>query len=236
MSFYKKLSQYYDEIFPLGQAQSVFLEKSFEKNSKILDLAAGTGTYTFYLNEKGYEVDAIELDHDMCNQFKAKLKDPFELTVFEMDMRLIDEFCVKYDGIYCIGNSIVHLGSLEEIESMIQKTYDELNDNGTLVIQIVNYDRILDGHITELPTIKRPKSNLEFERIYKLEDNKVQFVGKLHVQDEIFESVVPLITLRKDVLKSMLEKSGFKTIEIYGSFNEDTWTDESFATVIRAVK
>lgn len=236
MSFYESLSEYYDIIFPRGEAQSSFLEESFKKESKLLDLAAGTGVYTFYLNEKGYKIDAIELSSTMCNKFKAKLKDPFQLTVFEMDMRLLDEFLVKYDGIYCIGNSIVHLGNLEEIELMIEKIYNKLETGGKIVLQIVNYDRIFSKKITELPTIENLESEVVFERKYILKEDSVEFHGTLKTKEEISESTVILFALKKEMLQVAFEKIGFEKIEFFGSFDKKPWSIDSFATIVRATK
>ena len=47
------------------------LNEDFSK--RILDIGAGTGAYSVYLSEKGYNVDAVELVEHNIKIFKAKI-------------------------------------------------------------------------------------------------------------------------------------------------------------------
>lgn len=103
-------------------------------------------------------VEAIDFDTQMINY---ALKKHSNVQFKVMDMKNIERY---HDGIYCIGNTLVHLDDETEIKNMVEKFYHCLNENGTLVIQIVNYDRILKNHIETLPLIKNDK--VEFIRHY----------------------------------------------------------------------
>lgn len=242
MKFYKEISKVYDAVFPKDDTTLKYLCKNLNGNSKILDLACGTGTYSIELAKKGHRVDGIDLGEDMIALAKGKGGLFADFTVG--DMTKIKEIYKgkKYDSIFCIGNSIVHLKSKEKVEILIQDIYDMLNDEGALVIQVVNFDRVIKNNVKSLPTIHRDEKGIKFIRNYdyKEDENKVEFKTELLVTIDgkvnKYENSVDLIALRMEVLKAMFEKAGFDDIEVFGDFNEEEFTDNSFALVIRGVK
>ncbi|MDS1030834.1 class I SAM-dependent methyltransferase [Bacillota bacterium LX-D] len=74
MEFYEALSQYYDDIIPLGKLQINFLQKMFSGKEKILDLACGTGNYALALEEMGYKTFGLDIDEKMVLKAKEKEK------------------------------------------------------------------------------------------------------------------------------------------------------------------
>jgi glycine/sarcosine N-methyltransferase len=242
MKFYKELSKVYDIVFPKDEKTLNFLLKDLKSNSKILDLACGTGTYSLSLALKGHRVDAIDLDEEMIQLAKGKGGLYANFTHGDMT-KLQEEFQGKrYDLVYCIGNSIVHLKNKEKIERFIQDIYEVLTEEGALTVQIVNYNRIIKHDIKALPTIERPEKGVKFIRNYnyKQEEETVEFKTELIInkngREEVHENSVDLIALQKDEVKDMLHKAGFKDLEVYGSFSEEEFNDESFALVIKGVK
>jgi 2-polyprenyl-3-methyl-5-hydroxy-6-metoxy-1,4-benzoquinol methylase len=242
MKFYKELSKVYDIVFPKDDNTLKFLCKNLRGNSKILDLACGTGTYSIALALKGHRVDGIDLGEEMIELAKGKggLYANFQVG----DMTRIKDIYTneKYDLVYCIGNSIVHLKNKEKIEEFIKDIYDMLSDESALVIQIVNYDRIIKHNVKALPTIERKEKGVSFIRNYnyKEEEEKVEFQTELIIsktdKEEKYENTVDLIALKKDEIKDMFEKTGFKDINIYGGFLEEEFNEESFALVIKGMK
>ena len=59
----------------------------------------------------------------------------------------IDKLNKKFDLIFCIGNSMVHLNDNEEILRFLRNCKKSLKVGGYLLLQIVNYDRILVKNI-----------------------------------------------------------------------------------------
>jgi ubiquinone/menaquinone biosynthesis C-methylase UbiE len=242
MKFYKELSKVYDIVFPKDEKTLNFLLKDLKSNSKVLDLACGTGTYSLSLALKGHRVDAIDLDEEMIQL--AKGKGGLYANFVHGDMtKLQEEFQRKrYNLVYCIGNSIVHLKSKERIERLIKDIYEVLTEEGTLLIQIVNYNRIIKHDIKSLPTIERPEKGVKFIRNYnyRQEEETVEFKTELIInkngKEEVYENSVDLIALQKDEIKDMFHKAGFRDIKIYGSFSEEEFNDEAFALIIEGMK
>jgi glycine/sarcosine N-methyltransferase len=242
LKFYKELSKVYDTVFPRDETTLKFLQKDLKGNSKVLDLACGTGTYSMALALKGHRLDAIDLGDEMIELARGKGGLYANFVIGDMT-RLKEEFPrERYNLAYCIGNSIVHLRSKERIQKFLQDIYEVLVDDGVLVVQIVNFDRVIKYDIKALPTIDRSEKGVKFIRSYnyKQEEEKVEFNTELIINksgsEERYENSVDLIALQKDEIESMFINAGFKEIEIYGGFSEEEFNDESFALIIRGVK
>lgn len=242
MKFYKELSKVYDIVFPKDEQTLKFLLKELRGNSKVIDLACGTGTYSLALALKGHRIDAVDLGEEMIKLARVKAGLYANFVVGDMT-RIKDIFPgERYDFAYCIGNSIVHLKNKEKIQEFIKDIYDVLGEDGKLIVQIVNYDRIIKQDIKSLPTINSPEKGIKFIRNYNLDEDKekIEFKTELVVKrddkEEIYENSVDLIALKKEELEDMFVKAGFKGIKVYGGFSEEEFNNESFALVIKGIK
>lgn len=239
MAFYEELSKYYDIVFPLGKPQLEFMTKSFKDKENILDLAAGTGNYSIALSKLGFKVVAVDLDDEMIRKIQAKNdEEKTSVKPYKLDMKNIHEIkSCKFDGIICIGNSLVHLENIGEIRNVLEKMYSLLSDNGVVILQIVNYDRVLKNGVKELPLINRPEHGVRFIRNYELKDEKILFKTKLIIDNQkSYENCVKLYPLKSDELINTLKEVGFKDIKLYGGFDEREYNIESFPLVLKAIK
>jgi ubiquinone/menaquinone biosynthesis C-methylase UbiE len=242
MEFYTELSDFYDIIFPTDSDTVEFLCKDLKPGAKILDLACGTGDYSIALSKKGYIVDGIDLNGDMIKKAKEKTKG-LDINFMECDMTRINDVLKneKYDLIFCIGNSIVHLSTKNEIEKFVSNIYNMLSDNGTMIIQIINFDRIFKYNIKSLPTIEKPDKGIIFIRSYEYENKDfLSFSSEVIYSDGIdkktYSNSVTLIPLLFRELTSMTDSAGFKSIQSYGGFNCSEYNEDSYTLVIKASK
>jgi len=236
MAFYEDISSYYDWIFPITKFKLEFLNKNINKeNAKILDIACGTGGYAIELANKNHKVTAIDLDQEMVNKLKEK-----ETSINFMQGNMLDikaKVSDKYDFIYCIGNSLVHLKNDDEIQSFLNDVRSLVNENGKLVIQIVNYDRILSKNIDSLPTITNNEIGLSFKRLYEYnqKDNIIKFKTILEIDNKQIKNEIPLYPVLSDKLLNLLKKAGFNKVDFFGDFKESPYNkDNSFALVLIA--
>ncbi len=117
------------------------LDNIIEKDSKILDLGAGTGSYSIYYGEKGHSVTAIDLSPKnvgiMSDKIqKLNLQDKIEAKVG--DVRRIDFLeNESYDVVLCMG-PLYHLNTQEERLYCIENSLKKLKKNGVLAIAYIN--------------------------------------------------------------------------------------------------
>lgn len=240
MKFYEILVKYYDDIFPENQNTYSFLREGLEPGDKVLDVACGTGSYTIHLIRDGIAACGLDLEEAMIEKADKKAAregvSPDFVVSDMLNIELVSDGGLR--RIYIIGNSLVHLKSMDEVRAFLKSAYDLLSEEGDLIIQIINYERILSQDIDHLPTIQVPEKGIQFERNYNYDvsSSTIEFASILSTQDESRESSVYLLPLLKDELVTELTKIGFKDIEVYGNFNKDPFTENSIPLVLKAKK
>ncbi|MDF2987683.1 MAG: methyltransferase family protein [Eubacterium sp.] len=224
MEFYQQISKYYDYIFPTGKDQLNFLKEVAGKPPKtVLDVACGTGGYSLELCRQGYNVTAVDLDNKMLEQLGEKMKaDGSSVEIIQANMLQVDQkLSSKFNLAFCIGNSLVHLENIQQIKEFLSNTKKLLENDGSLVLQIINFDRIILRDIKSLPTIENKDVGLTFERNYNYDkqNKSISFLTRLNVEGKSYDNQVPLYPLRQDELIEALTAAGFKKLKLFGDFN-----------------
>lgn len=238
MAFYGDLSEHYESIFPLSEDRLRIVEKYILEGSRVLDIGCSTGELAIALSKRGYQTSGIDLSPKMIE--KACQNAAAELVNVQFqtgDMRAIRQiYQEQFDGILCLGNTIVHLTAVQDLRNFFQQIYDLLAPGGVFIFQIVNYDRILHYRVKELPVIKNAKDGLEFYRYYDFnpENKLIQFKTKLVVNgSEEVNHAVQLYPLTGDEIRLMLGACGFVKPHFFGNFAEEPFNpDQSAALVV----
>lgn len=229
--FYDDISQKYDFIFPLSPQHKTFFKEEI-KGTQVLDIGAATGNLTQFLLSEKYNVTAIDINEKLIAKAKEK-----GILVRQINMLKIDSL-PKFSTIINIGNTLAHLKTKEEIREFLQKSYNQLDNGGKLIVQIVNFGKYLkqkdeNNYLGQLPTIENEQ--VSFQRFYYLnQDNNIIFKTIL---DKSVENEEVLINIDYQELKSFLCEIGFVNILFYGGFNKATFDPEnSMALIITAEK
>ena len=136
MELYEALAAYYDDIFPLRPEKVTFLNSLVAPHSDILDVACGTGSLAIALAKLEHDVIGIDLSEEMIDQAKRRAPG---ITWKTMDMLKIGKEFTQLDMISCLGNSLPHLGSEEDILSFLGQAHGILREGGKLVIQCMDF-------------------------------------------------------------------------------------------------
>jgi SAM-dependent methyltransferase len=241
MSFYEEISDYYDLVFPFSKAQVDFVKNCIEepyRTKKVLDVGCGTGDLAIALSHIGFNAIGIDYDAKMLRKAGEKMNKGNTVIFNRLDMREIEGYFAAaiFDAVLCFGNTLVHLTGLSEIESFCKQTKTVLRDKGRFLLQILNYDHILDHNIRSLPLIEN--NFIVFERYYKYDDinNLIEFRTVLTVKESkrIIENTILLYPLRKKELDTALKKAGFTDISYYGDFDNGKLNEDSLPLVAEA--
>ena len=214
--FYESIAKVYDYIFPKNRKQLEFVEsiKKISNEEKILDIGCATGNLTELLGEKTRNIVGIDLDKELLKE--AKEKHP-NLNFENMNMLEVNEKFEEnsFDRVVSFGNTLVHLDSREEVEEFFQKVYKTLKFNGFFIVQIINYNRIIEKNIKNLPTIDNEK--VKFVRDYEYDKSigKVDFITELTIKEANLniKNNIKLLALTKIEIQKFLGEIGFRNIE-----------------------
>jgi len=240
MSFYQQIASYYHHIFKINANQVDFIKfKIPQRNSEILDIGCGIGTLSFELTNYYTNILGIDMDAEMIRVASKKNGDaPKSIQFQQLSMLKLDTFIDKnsVESIICFGNTLVHLNSLAEIANFLQQSKAVLKSNGKLLLQIVNYNRIIKKNIKQLPLIENDEIIFERNYFYRKTENKIDFNTRLIVKStqQIIENSIELLPLLKEELALLLNKAGFKNCNYYGNFNKETYAIDSPALIIEA--
>jgi glycine/sarcosine N-methyltransferase len=242
MDFYQSISAYYDRIFPADPTALSFLDSRVQPGSRILDIACGTGDYSIALAERGHRVTGIDLDRAMIRSARGKVQELEAAPDFRvMDMlSMTDVLEPGFDLVFCIGNSLVHLETDEQIGQLLADCRTLLSAAGVLVVQIINYDRILAQGLTSLPTLRDDAAALEFRRNYDLDPGggKVIFRTELQVgrgaEERVIRNQIPLRIVTGEQLRRLVRAAGFQSLELFGGFDRRPLSLQSLPLVLSA--
>jgi glycine/sarcosine N-methyltransferase len=233
MSFYQSFVSYYDRIFPLNQPALSFLSNYFQPGESILDIGAGTGNMAIALAEKEIKVTASEPDETMAESIRSKMNmKGLTLSVQTKSMEQIEKFQNNFDGIICIGNTLPHLPDEEGIERFLSQCHQKLNKDGRLILQMVNYDKVLSTDDFSFPVIQ--KDDFSFTRRYEKVNDHIYFTSILTVHEESTENTIPLYPITSQRLIALLTKAGFESVQVYGNFKAEDFNRDSPALIVVA--
>jgi glycine/sarcosine N-methyltransferase len=233
LTFYQSLTPYYDEIFPTNIKTLNFLVSNFKERGILLDVGAGTGNMALNLAKEGFNVIATEPEETMAKQIKEKAGN-HSITVLTKTMQQIAEVEETFDGIYCIGNTLVHLNNMEEISEFVQQVYKKLNQAGVFVCQVVNFEKVLEKQVVTFPTIQ--KETFKFNRRYDLKGEKVLFTTTIETAEQTFSNTTSLYPVTSKQLLPALKNAGFQSVELFGNFEKESYTLNSAAVIVVAKK
>ena len=239
MPLYNDLSSIYDIIFPENQAVTEFLSSGLTAQTRILDIACGTGNYSIALAEKGHDVTGIDLDAAMIGAAQRKTAGR-TVSFASGNMLDIDRMFHgrRFGLIYCIGNSLVHLPDKDSVSEFARKVSALLEPQGTCLIQIVNYDRIVKHHVESLPSIDKKDDGVTFVRNYEFieQSEQIRFNTEILSGGEKITNSVQLLALQSADLVSILRSAGFGEIRLFGGYDGSVYSVESMATIVKALK
>jgi len=236
MDFYSRISDYYNDIFPLNNAQVTFvMSYLYEdvKSQNLLDIGCGTGLLSIGLSDYFDSISAIDTNEKMleiARQSAGSKSINFDrISMLDIDTRFEE---MSFDTALCFGNTIVHLQNMEEIEQFFKKVRFVLKKGGMFLFQLINYNFVLDSNLKGLPTIENEK--IKFERNYSVDENgMIDFSTTLTIKEtgEKLNNSVKLFPARRNQITNILHSAGFKHVKSYSSFAKHEYNPNSLPLV-----
>lgn len=206
----------------------------------ILDVGSGTGDHIIDFAKRGYIAIGADRSQAMINEANRRKvglssKAYGNARFFHKDAEdLLYDLDISFDAILFMGNTISH--NPKNFRHLIKKAANSLSENGVMIFQITNFDKILKAknRLLSFHCIPTNESNtkefafLEFYdnpiagktilktfAILSSDGNRWKFIGARN-------SVMVYTNLLR--IKSVLRQCGMKKIEAYGgAFDGRHW-------------
>lgn len=108
-----------------------YIHDYLNKNSKILDVGAGTGKYSLKLYEEGYDVTAIELVKHNLKLIKTKNKD---IKAYQGNALDLSKFNDDLFDVTLLFGPMYHLKTFEEQVSALKEAIRVTKKNGIIMV------------------------------------------------------------------------------------------------------
>ncbi|MEJ2727465.1 MAG: methyltransferase domain-containing protein [Deltaproteobacteria bacterium] len=99
-----------------------------------VDLGAGCGFQSIPLAQSGFEVIAIDLSHDLLAELKALAKGLSIVTIEDNLLNFAAHIPRNIELIVCMGDTLTHLQSLQEVQTLLEDACRALEENGRLIL------------------------------------------------------------------------------------------------------
>jgi SAM-dependent methyltransferase len=110
-----------------------------------LDAGCGTGFHSLLLAGMGVQVTAADVSAEMVERLGSRARAAgVDIVSVQTDFRtLAAHVSPPFDAIFCLGNSLPHLLAGDDLADALGNFHTLLRPDGVVVLQILNYERIL---------------------------------------------------------------------------------------------
>lgn len=256
MPVYDSIASVYDNINAEidYSAWADFIEKSFEKflpqkPSLVLDLACGTGSMTFELHSRGYDMIGADLSEDMLTEAldKAYDRNIEDILFLKQDMRAFELYGTVGAICSCL-DSVNYLTEDGDLEKCLKCAHNYLDPDGLFIFDVntpFKFENIYGNnhYIFEDKNSFGENAYCGWQNEYDEETKLCNFYLTVFTEEEDgrFSRADETQTERcysKEYLEDSLKKCGFEVLGFFGDFDFNDPKDdcERWYIVARAKK
>ena len=120
-----------------------YVEKYLKPETKILEVGAGTGRYSIYYANKGYNVTAIEYVQHNVDILKSKIKDNMNIVAEQGDAVDLSRFEDNTFDVTLVLGPLYHLYEDKDINKAIEEAIRVTKKDGIIAIAYLTSDSIM---------------------------------------------------------------------------------------------
>lgn len=109
------------------------------QNKMAIDLGAGHGLQSISLAKVGFQVKAIDFNQQLLESLRLRGK-LFKVKGFRQNLLAEENFKEPAEVIVCMGDTIAHLESVDQVHELFTLCWNALLKNGKLVLSYRDYE------------------------------------------------------------------------------------------------
>lgn len=238
MEFYDRLGGQYNLMIDWKsrlEHETPFFERMFSElgAKSVLDAGCGTGRHAVLYSKLGLAASGFDPSSAMVLLAMEYAKRKRARVTFKhADFADIDRvFKRKFHVVTCIGNTLPHLRTPDELRTALRQMAKVTRKGGGLVIQNRNYDKICKQQIRFAPAghAKTKDSEIIFLRLTEFHRNKLIFsIVTLERRDGTESWATSSVSTelrpwRQKQLGAALRDSGYSEIDFYENYLLDPY-------------
>ncbi len=247
-------ARFYDWIYE-GITEDIpfYLAAAREHGSPVLELACGTGRITIPLAREGFEVTGLDLSAEMLRIAREKLSKErpevhARLRLIEADM---SDFALHetVSLAFIPAASLFHVHTDEQRSSCLSCVGRHLKPGGGVIVDLIPADRMANQTVGETKEFKRGVSastglltrelgkKLSLDREAQRVTVEHTYVEQLPDESEKRYVFIDHYTwLTEDQMRGLLAEAGFGSVEVFGDYEREPFTDASERMIFVARK
>jgi ubiquinone/menaquinone biosynthesis C-methylase UbiE len=229
-------SEYYDWEFSQvcniqGEDIEMWCRFAAQWGGPILEVCCGSGRITLPLAKAGYEIYALDYSEKLLDILKSKIRADYKIHTIYADMRDF-HIAQTFNFAFISYSSFQQLLTLDDQLTCLATINKHLNKNGKLIFDITPCLCEGDNSVAQSLqyTIRYPKNNstvklysgYEIDRLNLIKHYYDKYVEIFaNGEERVFSHSISLKECSPDYMKLILEKSGFRLVEIQGGFHNE---------------
>ncbi len=230
---YQGIAERYDLIGRFGEHDPLalsFFRQLFESKQveSVLDCACGTGRHLALFHSLGCEVVGSDISDSMLDQARKNLTaHGVHLPLHKVDYRdLRRHLNREFDAVMCLSSSILHMHTEAQVLCAFESMRQVLRPGGILVLT----QGTTDKQWRDKPRFVLAVNERDVSRLFVIdyigEGARYHLLDIYHTEEirelKVWSVDYPRVYLRDDQVR-MLQASGFKIIDCYGSWGFDPY-------------
>lgn len=183
-------------------------------SGRAVDLGAGSGFQALALARAGFSVTAVDASPTLLEELAGRATG-LDVTTVQADMRALSDILHEpVELAVCMGDTLSHLGTLEEVAAFLRNIHAALEPNGLAALSFRNQETPLTGPDRFLPVYAA--DDLLFTCALEYAEEHIEVTDLAWTREEegwrLEKSSYRKVRLRRPAILELLEKAGFSLI------------------------
>ena len=227
----QNLVEYYDELYPVSEAQKKFFNSislDYQQPVRFLRTSCGAGLFEHFLARDGADVTGIEYFPELLRSANLRRRNQLmSIRFFQMSELDMARFLGKgfYNVLFNLSNRLIYIHDKTLLRKFFFDAKQLLSENGKLILELYNYDKFnQSGMFLPVRESLRAKmtTSLELSADGKWTVNKTIETGSGRILPVMENEVVFLP--KPSEIELFAKEAGFSDVMLYSGFDMSPFT------------